>query len=108
MNTNTDLCAIRTNWYRYQACVEAHWLSVRERGNVPVGGTLYVASFVVERNVWDAFEGKIEDIISEWPKLHHSPATCTVGSATSMPLIPFQICRLCFHGPAVRLQHLLR
>ncbi len=59
-----------------------------KRGNVPVAGTLYVASFVVERNVWGAFSDRIRELTKNANRFPKGEMIARVGTASSMPEIP--------------------
>lgn len=59
-----------------------------KRGNVPVAGTLYIPSFVVERNVWGAFSDRVEQIIKNAEKFPRGDVKVCVGTASSMSEIP--------------------
>lgn len=58
-----------------------------KRGNVPVAGTLYIASFVAERNVWDAFVERAKDILKNAGDFPDGPVKVTIGSASRLPVI---------------------
>ncbi len=55
-----------------------------KRGNVPISGTIYVPSFSVERNIWDAFKGRVHDVEQGWSELPQGQVLPVVGSASNM------------------------
>jgi len=59
-----------------------------KRGNVPVAGTLYIASFVVERNVWGAFSDRIKEILKNAINFPKGDVIVRIGTASRMPEIP--------------------
>jgi hypothetical protein len=59
-----------------------------KRGNVPVAGTLYIPSFVVERNVWGAFSDRIDELIKNAKEFPRGETIARIGTASSMPEIP--------------------
>ncbi len=58
-----------------------------KRGNVPVSGTLHIASFVVERNVWGAFSDRVEELIKNANKFPKGEMIARIGTANSLPEI---------------------
>jgi DNA modification methylase len=56
------------------------------RGNGPVSGTLYVASFTAENNAYTLVEGKVNDCIRYWDNLNTPYAVlASTDSATCLP-----------------------
>jgi len=70
-----------------------------KRGNVPVAGTLYIASFVVERNVWGAFSDRVGELIKNADKFPNGEMMTRIGTASSMPEIPDQCIDYIFCDP---------
>jgi hypothetical protein len=64
--------------------------NLRNRGNGPVSGTLYVASLIAESNILKAFDGKISDFKTTFSitgtKNHHNTITaCSSVSSIGFP-----------------------
>ena len=70
-----------------------------KRGNVPVAGTLYIASFVVERNVWGAFSDRVDEFIKNGKSFPRGESIIHIGTASSMPEIPDQSIDYIFCDP---------
>lgn len=58
-----------------------------KRGNVPMTGTLFVASLIAEANPLKALEGKLRDFLAVYRQLHE-PQFVSCGSSTNLPMLP--------------------
>ena len=70
-----------------------------KRGNVPVAGTLYIGSFVVERNVWGAFSDRVKKLMKNANNFPKGEIFTHIGTASSMKGIPDQTIDYIFCDP---------
>jgi DNA modification methylase len=70
-----------------------------KRGNVPVAGTLYISSFVVERNVWEAFSDRMDELLKNANNFPKGEIVTRIGTASNMPEIPDQCVDYIFCDP---------
>ncbi len=70
-----------------------------KRGNVPVAGTLYIGSFVVERNVWGAFSDRVDELIKNASQFPRGKMFVRIGTASNMQEIPDQLIDYIFCDP---------
>ncbi len=68
-------------------------------GGGGVSGTLYVPSFVMEKNVWETAERKFKNLLETFAQLPKGNASITCGSASQLTSIPNETIDYVFTDP---------